>query len=70
MSQISPFPVEFFNDFRTQGRAYAHVFDEVVGFQIACMEKKLWLFEDTPFFLFLLTQTWEVPFRLIAWKPG
>ena len=65
-SQISPFPVEFFDDFRTQGRAYAHVFDEVFGFQIACIEKKLWPFEDTPFFPLFGAHTWEEPFGMIA----
>ena len=65
-SQISPFPVEFFYDFRTQGRAYAHVFTEVVGFQIACIEKKLWPFEDTPFFPIFSAHTWGEPFGMIA----
>ena len=60
------FQLEFLAHFRTQGRAYAHVFDKVVGFQIACIEKKLWPFEDTAFFPIFSAHTWEEPFGMIA----
>ena len=62
--------MEFFNDFRTKGRAYAHVFDKVVGFQIACMVKKLWPFEDTAFSPISSEHTRGEPFGMIASIPG
>ena len=52
------FQLEFLAHFRARGRAYAHVFEEVFGFQIACIEKKLWPFEYTPFFLLFSAHTW------------
>ena len=68
--QKNMFQLEFLAHFRTRGRAYAHVFDEVFGFQIACIEKKLWPFEYTPFFPLFSAHTWWEPFGMIAWKPG
>ena len=60
------FQLEFLAHFCTQGRAYAHVFDEVVGFQIASIEKKLWPFEVTPFSPIFNAYTWGEPFGMIA----
>ena len=64
--QKNMFQLEFLAHFRTQGKAYTHVFTEVFGFQIACIEKKLWPFEDTAFFPIFSAHTWGEPFGMIA----
>ena len=60
--------MEFLYDFRTQGRAYAHVFAIVFGFQIACIKKKLWPFKDTAFSPIFSAHTWGEPFGYIPQK--
>ena len=48
-SQISLFQLEFFDDFRTQGRAYMPVSAELCQSKIACFKKKLRPSEDRSF---------------------
>ena len=69
-SQISLFQLEFFDDFRTQGRAYTPVSAELCKLKIAGFEKKLRPSEDRSFSRFLRAHTWEEPFGIITRKPG
>ena len=64
------FRLEFLAHFWTQGRAYTHVFGEVFGFEIACIEKKLWPSKDTPFSPLFSAHTWGEPLGVIALIPG
>ena len=68
--QQNMFQQEFLAHFRTQGRAYTHVFAEVFRYPIAYIKKSYGRSKICQFLAFLLTQTWEVPFHICAGKPG
>ena len=62
------FQVEFLAHFRTQGRAFTHIFAELFGLEIACIRKKLRPLKDRPFSHFLSAHTWEELFTVIFLK--